>query len=109
MDCLAVEWCIRSHGEKCVRGAELLANRPAKLCALSLSLFPSGHSRLSPREVPESIDELDPLQRGALIHEIQFAFFERLSADKLLPVGQLPRSGEGDPRRIHRGNRSALL
>ena len=42
---------------------------------------------LSPRETAESIDELDPLQRGALIHEIQFAFFERLSADKLLPVG----------------------
>ena len=36
---------------------------------------------------PKLIDELDPLKRGALIHEIQFAFFERLSADKLLPVG----------------------
>jgi hypothetical protein len=41
---------------------------------------------LSPREIAESIDELDPLQRGALIHDIQFAFFERLSARKLLPV-----------------------
>ena len=35
---------------------------------------------LAPRETAESIDELDPLQRGALIHDIQFAFFERLSA-----------------------------
>jgi ATP-dependent helicase/nuclease subunit B len=42
---------------------------------------------LSPRETAESIDELDPLRRGSLIHEIQFALFERLSADKLLPVG----------------------
>ena len=42
--------------------------------------------RLAPREVPEAIDELDPLQRGSLIHEIQFEFFERLNAAKLLPV-----------------------
>jgi len=41
---------------------------------------------LSPRETAESIDELDPLQRGALIHAIQFALFGRLSAKKLLPV-----------------------
>jgi RecB family exonuclease len=42
--------------------------------------------RLAPREVPEAIDELDPLQRGALIHEIQFELFERLGDAKLLPV-----------------------
>jgi ATP-dependent helicase/nuclease subunit B len=42
--------------------------------------------RLAPREVPEAIDELDPLQRGALIHEIQFELFERLGEAKLLPV-----------------------
>jgi ATP-dependent helicase/nuclease subunit B len=41
---------------------------------------------LAPRETAESIDELDPLQRGALIHEIQFDFFRRLSASNLLPV-----------------------
>lgn len=41
---------------------------------------------LSPRETAEAIDELDPLQRGVLIHEIQFALFERLRADNLLPV-----------------------
>ena len=37
---------------------------------------------LSPREIAESIDELDPLQRGALIHDIQFAFFERVECEK---------------------------
>ena len=42
--------------------------------------------RLAPREVPEAIDELDPLQRGSLIHEIQFELFERLSEANLLPV-----------------------
>ena len=42
--------------------------------------------RLAPREVPEAIDELDPLQRGSLIHDIQFELFERLRAGKLLPV-----------------------
>lgn len=46
--------------------------------------------KLSPRETAKSIDELDPLQRGAPIHEIQFTLFERLSADNLLPIG--PRS-----------------
>ena len=41
---------------------------------------------LAPREIAEPIDELDPLKRGALIHDIQFAFFERARASKLLPV-----------------------
>ena len=44
--------------------------------------------KLAPREVPEAIDELDPLQRGSLIHEIQFELFERLSKAKLLPVSR---------------------
>jgi RecB family exonuclease len=42
--------------------------------------------RLAPREVPEAIDELDPLQRGSLIHEIQFELFERLRTANLLPI-----------------------
>ena len=42
--------------------------------------------RFAPREVPEAIDQLDPLQRGSLIHEIQFELFERLSKANLLPV-----------------------
>ena len=41
---------------------------------------------LAPREVPEAIDELDPLQRGSLIHEVQFDLFARLRNDGLLPV-----------------------
>jgi RecB family exonuclease len=41
---------------------------------------------LAPREVPEAIDELDPLQRGSLIHDVQFLTFARLQKDGLLPV-----------------------
>ncbi len=41
---------------------------------------------LAPREVPEAIDELDPLQRGLLIHDVQFKLLERLQEEHLLPV-----------------------
>jgi RecB family exonuclease len=41
---------------------------------------------LAPREVPDAIDELDPLQRGSLIHEAQFELFARLRDDGFLPV-----------------------
>jgi ATP-dependent helicase/nuclease subunit B len=33
---------------------------------------------LFPREIPVMIDELDPLQRGSLIHDVQFELFARL-------------------------------
>ena len=36
--------------------------------------------RLAPRELPEAIDELDPLQRGSLVHDVQFELFTRLGA-----------------------------
>jgi ATP-dependent helicase/nuclease subunit B len=41
---------------------------------------------LAPREVPEAIDELDPLQRGALIHDVQFKLLAHLRKEHLLPV-----------------------
>jgi ATP-dependent helicase/DNAse subunit B len=41
---------------------------------------------LAPRQVPEAIDELDPLSRGSLIHDIQFELFARLRDAGLLPV-----------------------
>jgi hypothetical protein len=41
---------------------------------------------LAPREVPEAIDQLDPLQRGSLIHDVQFALFAHLRQEGLLPV-----------------------
>ena len=42
--------------------------------------------RLAPRLDPEPIDELNPLQRGSLIHDIQFEFFARLRQEALLPI-----------------------
>jgi hypothetical protein len=42
--------------------------------------------RLAPRLEPEPIDELDPLQRGSLIHDIQFELFARLRGEDLLPA-----------------------
>src|SRR5262249_23604133 len=41
---------------------------------------------LAPREVPAAIDELDPLQRGSIIHDVQFELFGRLRDEGLLPV-----------------------
>jgi RecB family exonuclease len=42
--------------------------------------------RLAPREVPESIEEIPPLQRGSMVHEVQFALFGALRDEGLLPV-----------------------
>lgn len=42
--------------------------------------------RLAPREVPEAIEEIDPLSRGSLVHEVQFELFQKLQAEDLLPV-----------------------
>jgi ATP-dependent helicase/nuclease subunit B len=42
--------------------------------------------RLTPCLDPEPIDELDPLQRGSLIHDIQFELFARLRQGALLPI-----------------------
>src|SRR5262249_20271250 len=42
--------------------------------------------RLQPREEPVAIEVLDPLTRGAMFHEIQFAVLTRLRERGLLPV-----------------------
>lgn len=42
--------------------------------------------RLAPREEPVAIDEIEPLQRGSLVHDVQFALFGRLQEAELLPV-----------------------
>ncbi|MEO6028833.1 MAG: PD-(D/E)XK nuclease family protein [Candidatus Binatia bacterium] len=50
--------------------------------------------RLKPREDPVAIEVLDPLTRGSLFHEVQFAVLTQLKADALLPVrpGNLMRA-----------------
>ena len=42
--------------------------------------------RLAPREVPESIEEIPALQRGSMVHDVQFALFGTLRDEGLLPV-----------------------
>jgi CRISPR/Cas system-associated exonuclease Cas4 (RecB family) len=45
--------------------------------------------RLAPREVPEGIDEIDPLSRGSLIHEAQYELLRELSDAGALPIRDL--------------------
>jgi ATP-dependent helicase/DNAse subunit B len=42
--------------------------------------------RLSPREEPEALEELDALQKGSLVHDILFELHVRLREASLLPV-----------------------
>jgi ATP-dependent helicase/nuclease subunit B len=42
--------------------------------------------RLSPREEPVPIEELNPLQRGSLVHDVQYALYVRLRDQAMLPV-----------------------
>jgi ATP-dependent helicase/nuclease subunit B len=42
--------------------------------------------RLSPREDPAPLEELDPLNRGSLIHEVQFELYTELRDAGLLPI-----------------------
>lgn len=41
---------------------------------------------LRPREVPEPLEQMDPLTRGALFHAVQFRLLGELKAAALLPV-----------------------
>ena len=42
--------------------------------------------QLRPREAPVPLEQMDPLTRGALFHEIQFELFRKLKDDDLLPI-----------------------
>lgn len=42
--------------------------------------------RLAVREEARAIEEMDALQRGSFVHDVQFAFFRKLRARGLLPV-----------------------
>jgi ATP-dependent helicase/DNAse subunit B len=43
--------------------------------------------RFAPREEPEAIDEIDPLARGSLVHEVQFELLRELQDAGALPLG----------------------
>jgi len=42
--------------------------------------------KLAPRQEPLPLEELDPLQRGSLIHEVEFALLGRMRDADLLPL-----------------------
>jgi CRISPR/Cas system-associated exonuclease Cas4 (RecB family) len=42
--------------------------------------------RLAPREELEPIEDIDPLTRGSLVHEVQYALLTKLHVEKMLPV-----------------------
>src|SRR5207302_1258934 len=45
--------------------------------------------RLAPREIPEGIDEISPLSRGSLIHEVQYELLRELSEAGEVPIRDL--------------------
>lgn len=53
-------------------------------CPYSFFLY-SVH-KLEPREEPEPIEEMDPLSRGSMMHEVQFELLTLLRERKLLPL-----------------------
>jgi CRISPR/Cas system-associated exonuclease Cas4 (RecB family) len=72
--------------------AHLLRNRTYSPTALQTyaqcpyRFFLYAVHKLAPRKEPTSIEELDPLERGSLIHDVQFELYRSLRRDGLLPV-----------------------
>jgi CRISPR/Cas system-associated exonuclease Cas4 (RecB family) len=42
--------------------------------------------RLAPRPSPEAIEEMDPLQRGSLVHEVLYDVLDGLRREEMLPI-----------------------
>ncbi|MCY3600038.1 MAG: PD-(D/E)XK nuclease family protein [Gemmatimonadetes bacterium] len=53
---------------------------------------------LRPRETPVGIEALDPLQRGSLVHQVQFELLTRLQAESTQERPLLPVGPENDAR-----------
>lgn len=74
--------------------AHRLAERVYSPTALELfarcpyRFFLSAIQRLAPRETVAALEELDPRQRGRLIHEIQMRLMRGLKAEGALPVSE---------------------
>ncbi|MCK6551846.1 PD-(D/E)XK nuclease family protein, partial [Myxococcota bacterium] len=57
-----------------------------KLASCPYQFFLSAILRLAPRDEAEAIEELGPLERGQLIHQVQFLLFQELRTRGLLPL-----------------------
>lgn len=91
------------------RGAGALAERSPDLrpySATALQNFAACPYRfylqaiqgLRPREAPVGIEALDPLQRGSLVHQVQFELLTRLQAESTTERPLLPVSRENRAR-----------
>ncbi|MCX6597696.1 MAG: exodeoxyribonuclease V subunit gamma [Acidobacteria bacterium] len=75
--------------------AHRLAARPYSATALQTFASCPYHfllraiHRLAPREQPVAIEQMDPLTRGTLFHEVQRRFFEKLSPWQVRPLPEL--------------------
>jgi RecB family exonuclease len=58
-----------------------------RFAACPYQFFLQAVLRLAPREEPERLDEMDPLTRGSLVHDVLWAYLDELGAAGLLPVG----------------------
>jgi RecB family exonuclease len=82
----------RSEAIQAIMGTHALSARSYSPTALQnyarcpYRFFLQAIHGLAPREVAAAIDELDPLQRGSLIHDAQFELFGRLREAGLHPV-----------------------
>ena len=56
------------------------------MCPYKFALH--GIYKLRPREQSAPLEQLDPLTRGALFHEIQFQFFQEMTRAGLLPANE---------------------
>jgi RecB family exonuclease len=81
-----------SEATLAIMGAHALSTRSYSPTALEnyarcpYRFFLQAIHGLAPREVPAAIDEIDPLQRGSIIHDVQFELLALLRKDGLLPV-----------------------
>ncbi len=61
--------------------------------------------KLAPREEPEAIEEIGPLERGSLVHEVQFTLLVRLRDRSLLPLRTKGATREDDGARFEEARR----
>jgi RecB family exonuclease len=83
---------IRKRLDRAAIEAHRLSARPYSPTALQhfatcpYRFFLHGVQRLSPREEAEAIEQMDPLQRGSLVHDVHYATLSALRDENLLPV-----------------------
>jgi CRISPR/Cas system-associated exonuclease Cas4 (RecB family) len=73
-------------GEHSLKARSYSATALQKFTACPYRFFLHTILKISPREVPAAIEAIDPLQRGSLIHEVQYALLVVLRDEGVLPI-----------------------